>query len=542
MAKRRPFGWGKVLIPAIVLAGVFFAIASVYSNTDRGDLRPDILMIDLPAIPGGDRMPAVQFLHDVHTEQIQEKKNCSTCHLEKDQKIVFTFMRLEMGTTETDMAIYHDNCIACHEKTAASGKMAGPVTGDCRSCHKTQPGTGSSRKRLSFDKSLHYRHESAVGIPPVDPGDNGNCSACHHTFDKTTQKTVYTKGEEGSCRYCHMEKETEAARSFRSASHDACVNCHQTLTVEKKTAGPTDCAGCHSAGAQKAIKTLASVPRMKRNQPDVTLLASWMTDQPGDAEKVAQQMDPVPFNHEIHEQANATCQSCHHQTLKKCADCHTETGNQDGGHVTLAQAMHASRSSQSCIGCHKAAQKDKDCAGCHAGMPDKPFAEENCNQCHRVDRSALGPWPMSKTARTNLAAQAFKTASTRTMTFTDDQVPEKVLIDILAEEYEGAQFPHRQIFRSIESRIADNGMAGHFHDQQATLCMGCHHNSPATLKPPKCAACHGEVSKGMPDDGRPGLMGAYHGQCISCHQAMGIREPAATDCGKCHKEKQSVKQ
>ena len=542
MAKRRPFGWGKGIIPVIILAGVFFVIASVYSDTDLDDMRPDVLMIDLPAMPGGEKMPAVQFLHDVHTQRVQEKENCRTCHLEKDQQFVFKFMRLDNGATETDMAIYHENCIACHVKIEATGETAGPVTGDCRSCHKTQTGMGSSRKPLSFDKSLHYRHESANAIQPEDPGDTVNCSACHHTYDKSARKTVYTRGEEGSCRYCHKKEKTEEAESIREASHQACVNCHQALAKQEKKAGPTDCAGCHSVEAQAGIKTVTPVPRMKRNQPDVVLLASWLTDQDLDAKKATKQMDPVPFNHKTHERANASCQSCHHETLKKCSQCHTEIGNQDGGHVQLAQAMHSRTSLQSCIGCHKEAQKDKNCAGCHAGMPDKPFAEENCSQCHRLDRSTLGPWPMSKTAKTEIAAAAIKASATGSgKKLADDQVPDKVVIDVLTDQYEGARFPHRQVFRSIESRIGDNGMAGHFHDKPTTLCMGCHHHSPATLQPPKCAACHGEASKGL-QDGRPGLMGAYHGQCITCHQEMEIKDPAATDCGKCHKEKLSSKQ
>jgi hypothetical protein len=279
---------------------------------------------------------------------------------------------------------------------------------------------------------------------------------------------------------------------------------------------------------------------MKRNQPDAVLLASWITGQDTDAKKVTQQMDPVVFNHEVHERANASCRSCHHETLKKCSDCHTENGDQDGGQVQLAQAMHSRKSTQSCIGCHKEAQTNQNCAGCHAGMPDKPFADENCRQCHRLDRSVLGPWPMSKDARAKLAADAVKASAGNFVKPTDEQIPEKVVIDVLADQYEGAQFPHRQIFRSIEARIEDNGMARYFHDKKTTLCMGCHHNSPASLQPPKCASCHGEASKGSLDE-RPGLMGAYHGQCIKCHQKMGIKDPAATDCGKCHKEKLSSK-
>jgi predicted CXXCH cytochrome family protein len=541
MAKRRPFGWGKSIIPVIILVGVFFVIASVFSDTDLDGMRPDILMIDLPALPGGEKMPAVQFLHDRHTQNIQKEKECSTCHLKKNQQFVFKYMRLDNGPTATDMAIYHENCVACHVETESTGKKAGPVTGDCRSCHKTQTGMGSSWKPLSFDKSLHYRHESTNAILPEDAGDTVNCSACHHTYDKTIRKTVYTKGEEGSCRYCHKEESTDEASSIRSASHDACVNCHQALVSQKKTAGPIECAGCHDAEEQAGIKVVSSVPRMKRNQPDAILLASWITGQDTDAKKVAQQMNPVPFNHEVHERANASCRSCHHETLKKCSDCHTETGDQDGGQVQLAQAMHSPVSTQSCIGCHKQAQKASDCAGCHVSMPDKSFADENCGQCHHLDRSVLGPWPMNKTAKTQLAAEAIKASAGNFVKPTDEQIPEKVVIAVLADQYEGAQFPHRQVYRGIESRIGDNGMARYFHDKKTTLCMGCHHNSPASLQPPKCASCHGEAFKGSPDE-RPGLMGAYHGQCITCHQEMGIKEPAATDCGKCHKEKQSNKQ
>jgi len=540
MAKRRPFGRNKGIISAIVLAGVFFAIVNVYSNTDLDDMRPDVLMIDLPAMPEGEKMPAVQFLHDVHTARIQEKKNCSTCHLEKDQQLVFKFFRNDNATTETDMAIYHDNCIACHVKIQASGKTAGPITGDCRSCHKTQLSVGNSRKPISFDKSLHYRHESADAIQSVDKADTDNCSACHHTYDKSTRKTIYTKGEEGSCGYCHKGEKTAEASSIRFAAHAACVNCHQTMTSRDKKAGPTDCAGCHGAEAQAGIKVLPQVPRMKRNQPDAVLLASWITGQEADAKNVTQQMNPVPFNHEVHERANASCQSCHHETLKKCSACHTEIGNQDGGHVPLARAMHTPASTKSCVGCHGQAKKAKDCAGCHASMPQKSFADENCSQCHRLDRSALGPWPMSKTAKTKLAAEAIKASAGAIVKPRDDQIPEKVIIDVLADQYEAARFPHGQVFRGLESRIGENGMARYFHDRKTTLCMGCHHNSPAGLRPPKCASCHGDAAKGS-SDGRPGLMGAYHGQCITCHQEMGIKEPAATDCGKCHKEKPSNK-
>jgi len=34
-----------------------------------------------------------------------------------------------------------------------------------------------------------------------------------------------------------------------------------------------------------------------------------------------------------------------------------------------------------------------------------------------------------------------------------------------------------------------------------------------------------------------GLKGAYHGQCMTCHQRMGIEKPLSTDCTACHPKK-----
>jgi predicted CXXCH cytochrome family protein len=536
MAKRQLSRWWKAIFPAILLVGVFSVIAGGYSKTGSDAPRSDILVIDLPSKPGGDTMPAVEFLHGAHTERVPADKRCSSCHLSKEGRYVFKYMRVEDGTTETDMDLYHENCTGCHEETAATGEPAGPVTGECRSCHKTDDPQASAWVPIAFDKSLHYRHTSSRTIQPQSPEDTANCSACHHDYDKTTQKTVYARGEEGSCRYCHRETRTEAASAIRTASHDACVNCHQDLVSQNQKGGPVECAGCHSPAGQEAIETVTPVPRMKRNQPEFALLASWITDATADAKLAAKQMNPVPFKHAVHEAANETCRSCHHETLKKCGDCHTETGLPDGGKVQLAQAMHKGDSTRSCIGCHNTEQKEKNCAGCHASMPVKPFVEENCSLCHRVDRSALGPWPMDRAARAEVAANAFRENPGRPAGLDDEKIPDKVVIDGLTDVYEGVHFPHRQIFRAIEQRIADNRMAGHFHDQQTTLCMGCHHHSPPSLQPPKCASCHGEAFRHA-QDGRPGLVGAYHGQCISCHQEMGIKEPAATDCNKCHKPK-----
>ena len=199
--------------------------------------------------------------------------------------------------------------------------------------------------------------------------------------------------------------------------------------------------------------------------------------------------------------------------------------------------MHDPRSEKSCMGCHQQAQKASTCAGCHALMPEKAFSETSCIQCHRVDKSAIASMPMSKAEKTQLAQKTLASVSMKSMMVPNDAVPEKVKIGAMAEEYEPAEFPHRQIVQKLAAAMKDDRMADFFHGKEAaTLCVGCHHNSPATTRPPKCASCHGEMFK-TDVDGRPGLMGAYHGQCISCHQLMKIEKPAATDCIGCHRKK-----
>jgi hypothetical protein len=60
-------------------------------------------------------------------------------------------------------------------------------------------------------------------------------------------------------------------------------------------------------------------------------------------------------------------------------------------------------------------------------------------------------------------------------------------------------------------------------------------------------SCH--AASGPGPDGRPGLKAALHGQCMGCHQAMGIEGklskdapagtkpvPMNTDCAGCHKQ------
>lgn len=537
MAKTRSFQWRKGLIPAIILLIILFGIANVYSSSKENPARSDIIGIDLPPVPGGEQMPAVQFLHDRHTEALDGKKSCSFCHERQDDRLVFKFKRSENTTPEKDMAVYHDNCIGCHVKTAKTGEPAGPVTGDCRSCHNRKSTVESSWQPIRFDKTLHYRHESSQSIQAPKSEGETNCDACHHIYDEAAQKAVYEKGKEENCVYCHKSLQTEKASSIRTASHAACVSCHESLAGRQVVSGPVTCQACHDEKARKKIEPLNTIPRLKRNQPDMTLIASWLDRPEITVKAAAKQMDPVPFNHERHENKVESCLACHHESLQECSVCHTEIGDDKGGFVRLDQAMHNIDSEQSCIGCHQSVQQEENCAGCHeALMPRTPFANENCVRCHAADKTLLEPLPVSREARTALADDLFDAQKERIKRVPDARIPETVTIGAMASEYASAALPHRRIVRSLESRIAASGLAQYFHREATTLCMGCHHNSPATFEPPKCASCHGEAFKGLQDD-RPGLKGAYHGQCIECHQAMNIQEPAATDCIKCHQEK-----
>jgi hypothetical protein len=56
-------------------------------------------------------------------------------------------------------------------------------------------------------------------------------------------------------------------------------------------------------------------------------------------------------------------------------------------------------------------------------------------------------------------------------------------------------------------------------------CVSCHHYAP-TGKIPPCSECHAKPTS----LGQPGLKGAYHRQCLGCHQQWS----GTNDCVNCH--------
>lgn len=524
-----------VVLVAILISTL---ICLMHFNTEAGDsnIRPDIIMIDLPPVPGGEVMPAVQFLHDRHTDVLKGQKDCTACHTRKDNTFIFKYKRDQESRPEIEMAIYHDNCIGCHQETADSGKSAGPVAGECRACHNKKPTATSSWQPLAFDKSLHYRHESSSTIKTEQPVDGDNCNACHHIYDKKAQKTVYAKGEEANCRYCHKAEKTKEARPMKEASHSACINCHQQAIEASKKAGPINCNGCHDLAEQNKITIVEQVPRLKRNQPDSVLLAAWMDRPDSSTTQTKNDLNPVAFNHQAHESKTSDCMTCHHESLKRCSECHTQTGDKKGDFIRLETAMHGTQTEKSCVGCHKQSQTAQNCAGCHAAMPKETFSDMTCNRCHAVDRSAIGLLPLSTEHKAALARETLSGQAGMPVLPPKEEIPETVTINGMTDKYEAVTLPHGKMIRTLANGIQDDRMARFFHNEPTTLCMGCHHNSPNSTKPPKCATCHGEAFKPGQSE-RPGLKGAYHGQCLSCHQIMKVEEPKATDCVGCHKKR-----
>jgi len=524
MSKVKSF---RLLFLVMIVVAILFPFLGQTSTKSMGqDERPDRINIEIEIAAGKDEMPAVSFMHDHHTEALDGK--CAACHLEEDKAFVFKFKRTDK---KVSMDLYHNECVACHVEKEDASEPSGPGTAECRACHGKKETEKSSWVEIKFDKSLHYRHESSDQIKGVDSSDDKNCSTCHHQYNEKTKEIFYVKGEESSCFYCHKSEELDTIRPIREAAHDSCVKCHQTFKDKKVSAGPVTCAGCHEKAQQKKIKKLTDIPRLKRNQPDVVAITGWKTDS-----KVKDNYMPgVAFDHKFHEAEAETCKACHHQTLEKCGDCHgIQGGESKGGFVSLEKAMHQPGSTRSCIGCHNDAAKNSDCAGCHFQAPDRKGNDESCKTCHRIKPTQLGSGDTGSVAKKTL-----KDLKAQYKPVKVDKIPETIKIDVLSDEYQPSVFPHRKVVQAILERVEKSQMAKAFHTDQAGLCMGCHHNSPKTLEPPKCAACHsknGPASDGN-SDGRPGLKGAYHGQCITCHQKMEVSSVSATDCAKCHEEK-----
>jgi hypothetical protein len=499
------------------------------TEAEPGVPRADLVVI---AVAGEvAERPAVAFPHDLHTDAVSEDGgDCSTCHKTREDGYLSTlYMRLsdadvddgDDGDVEAEdlMELYHGNCIDCHNRMAGEGKKSGPVT--CGECHREEPAYTSSRQPAGMNKSIHHRHNVAR---------NEKCEDCHHLYDEAATKLYYEKNTESSCRDCHRAETEDNRSSMRLASHRGCIKCHMETAKGGPgvATGPQSCGGCHDLAKQVAMEKLDDVPRMKRNQPDFVLLSA------PEEELDLSKLRTVPFSHVGHEGFAENCRVCHHETMKACGDCHSLAGREEGSGVTLQTAMHAMRSDHSCVGCHEIQKSTAECAGCHDLMEKGRLSDHACEICH------AGPPPMNLEAERSMYASLddFRPDPSRVdNVFAGIDVPDSVVIDVLENEYEPAVMPHGKIVETLGRYIRENKIATHFHGDENVLCQGCHHNGSIGERPALCENCHGRpFDEASPN--KPGLYGAYHQQCLGCHQSMGLKDPA--DCAGCHAKKDAV--
>jgi hypothetical protein len=489
---------------------------------------PDLIVIAHEALFGSLERPPVEFPHDRHARARQEAgEDCTACHVAGPSGRLSPFyLRPEPESAEPAgdgpdagevLELYHQGCIGCHQELREAGSKSGPVT--CGECHRRQPRFVSDWQPIGFDKSLHFRH--------ID-SHQGRCEACHHDVDEATGQLVYIKGHEASCRVCHRETTVDGRLSLRRAVHGQCIHCHRT----EADAGPIECGGCHDPVRQARIAHLDVVPRLERGQPDVVLLAA------AESERAESKLPTVPFSHVGHEEALPNCRVCHHEGMQACSDCHTLEGEAAGGDVTLRQAMHRQSSSHSCVGCHDVQKASVECAGCHGLMEQGRLTEHACRTCHSGPLPADLPPP----GHGPRSLDRFRPpAAAMRLSFASDDVPEEISIDVVARRlapgtlprYGPAGMPHRRIIETLQRHIGASRVATYFHGHEDVLCQGCHHHSPVGQRPPLCESCHGEPFQAA-DLYKPGLYGAYHRQCIGCHESMQLTQPAG--CTGCHAE------
>ena len=535
----------RLLMGLLAVSGmIFLAFQAVGSGPEKASasIRSDIVEITTRLPKGRSEMQRVIFQHDKHTAALAEG-SCTSCHPKTEKGIVFRFRQVEPVAPEEAKDLYHEGCISCHKETKAAGKDSGPLAADCRVCHKDDTEYASGWSEITFSKSLHYRHVASKAIRPIDGAiarkDGGNCSACHHAFDLKAEKLAYTKGEEGSCGYCHKSVATRDdmirrnVPAIREASHASCVGCHTDRALEKKKGGPTTCAGCHDKIERSKYTVVEEIPRLDRNQPDAVLLATGLKMAAAEGTQPKAVVDAVAFNHVSHEKGVESCKTCHHASLESCGSCHTPGGDEKGDYVRLGQAMHGQGANASCVSCHETSKQKSSCAGCHNQMPAKKFQDTNCRLCHNIDPVTITPFAGDKDWRARIAAEEVAARTRMLAMVARKDIPETVTIDAMVNRFEAVKLPHGKIVQAIYDSLIDDRMARYFHREPTTLCQGCHHHSPASLKPPRCESCHGEPFVEGPG-GRPGLQGAYHLQCIGCHEDMGIEKPSANDCSACH--------
>jgi hypothetical protein len=562
-----------IVITGLSLIFLLDGKALIHSSTFENQTSTNSVQLPLLIAHQGSasslERPTVAFDHDRHTKAVGQAKvqDCAVCHLLSESNAlltnpkvaIFKFPKEQFDERDKTavMYAYHAACVGCHKRMAAERKQTGPLIGRCGKCHV---------KKVAFEKVVwawspifnYARHaEHLQAAEKFDPADKLNvtekvdvvgettgkrCETCHHIYDEQQKKLVYKKDTENSCRGCHKAKDEKNARSMKKVAHSACIGCHMKLaekvrkellqeerTVlterDKKRFGPFNCAGCHGKHKDLTPEDTEKIPRLVRGQKDVMDLALVESTPDNPVPAQTGRMKTVGYNHKAHEPRVQFCNACHHHSLEKCSNCHTRQGDATkGGGVTYERAFHKVTAKQACVGCHESAKEGSKCAGCHhQAIVETP--KSSCPVCHR------GPSDGKPVDAPGLP-----------LVFDKERVPENLAIKLLEKEFKPAEFPHRKIVTKLTAISNQSSLARVFHAAggQETLCAGCHHKTDyaaaQTKKTPQCSSCHSRPFD-RKELGKPGILGAYHRQCIGCHQAM-KQKPVALECVKCHPAKE----
>jgi len=496
--------------------------------------------------------PQIFFEHEKHVRALGERA-CDTCHAQQpDGTLVFTFPKNIPGTAgpEALMDTWHDACIDCHSERTDRGQHAGPVTcgtchvrdrgsrpvyapvlpsyyeplrdtyhGECRNCHNEPALTAEDAGELAWN--TFYVHKGTVTKPQQPPSGfdyhrhdlhsrtlQEDCGLCHYLAPEK-RLALEQEGKKPQCRDWMLEPDPAGGWRDEDYAHVRCVNCHYTrITAGEEKAGPLLCSGCHTPETRTAEQML-DVDRIDCKQEKKILIGP-------DNDSV---MAAVPFDHAAHQLRTASCQECHHKDIRACRECHTPTGDEKGDHVTLAQAYHSERVGRSCVGCHDRQKQKPECAGCHQHLPATLASQAACTSCHSGNLEAL------KRHHTAPKPETLMPPGTK----------ESWDIAKLGENYTQVHFKHLEITRALADVCDTSSLARTFHTSDTALCSACHHYSP--LEPgkpvPACRTCHDAES--MLSPGRPDLLGAYHQQCLGCHQKMDATEKTMPQkCEGCH--------
>ena len=556
----------RVTLAAIAVIGLGGLLTFLFESPSIAAVeRPDVIRIDAVGQHKALEMPPAVFEHDKHMQKLAKKgQDCTVCHTGSGNARGSFMGSADVTDPEQLKALFHNGCITCHNEMGD-----GPRDGECRTCHDASGSITSKTRPVTFDRSMHAVHVASKNIRgPL--GSDQNCGACHHVYDEKLGKLVWIPGTEDNCAACHTKKAEGKKPALQTAVHTKCVWCHTDVANEQRAAltpqkaavrtkptaaqkeaiesaiasGPVSCAECHTEAGQSQFKKVENAPRLFRGQPDAIV----MSPRNADGKRVLDSgTKPVVFNHKQHEASADSCRVCHHVKIASCSECHTQQGTPEGKLITLEQAMHTVKASQSCIGCHQQKiQSNPKCAGCHGSIP--VMTEQSCTVCHAsvpaLDAAHLADAPaagdrleeqLGAVAKQHLAEKA---AAIKPLS--PSEMPETVTIGSLSNEFGPSVFPHRKIYEALLSGTADSNLASAFHTTPTTLCAACHHNSPQSglMTPPACASCHAaQADKKAVEANKPSLKAAYHQQCMACHDRMGVTKPANTDCTGCHAKK-----